>query len=208
MTIKILIVGDSGCGKTSLLLRYVDDIFTDSYITTIGVDYKTKMVQANGLATRVHLWDTAGQERFQSITSSYYRAAHGVILVFDATSALSFEHLQNWKQQIDKYAKPGISVMLLGNKYDHTACSVNGVNFADAYQFASDEVVNADTAKQWASNHSIHSFYKTSAKQNIGVQEAFDSFIQHICSKNITKTPTPSTTLQPEKPKTRKCCFD
>ena len=79
--IKVLIIGDSGVGKSCLLLRYTDNTFTDSFISTIGVDFKTKIVDINGKKIKMECWDTAGQERFQTITASYYRGASGKIII-------------------------------------------------------------------------------------------------------------------------------
>ncbi|XP_034275628.1 ras-related protein Rab-35-like isoform X2 [Pantherophis guttatus] len=97
---KLLIIGDSGVGKSSLLLRFADNTFSGSYITTIGVDFKIRTLVINGERVKLQIWDTAGQERFRTITSTYYRNTHGVIIVYDVTNAESFVNVKRWLHEI------------------------------------------------------------------------------------------------------------
>ena len=100
---KLLMIGDSGVGKSCLILRFSDDQFTSSFITTIGIDFKIKTVEILGKRIRLQLWDTAGQERFRTITNAYYRGADGILLVYDVTDDHSFMNIRNWMGDIDKY---------------------------------------------------------------------------------------------------------
>ncbi|CAI0462158.1 unnamed protein product, partial [Linum tenue] len=118
---KLLLIGDSGVGKSCLLLRFADDSYIESYISTIGVDFKIRTVEQDGKVIKLQIWDTAGQERFRTITSSYYRGAHGIIIVYDVTDEESFNNVK----------------LLVGNKCDLT--SKRAVPYDTAKAFA-DEI--------------------------------------------------------------------
>ena len=104
---KLLLIGDSGVGKSCLLLRFADDTYTESYISTIGVDFKIRTIELEGKTVKLQIWDTAGQERFRTITSSYYRGAHGIIVVYDVTDESTFANVKQWLQEIERYACEG-----------------------------------------------------------------------------------------------------
>ena len=110
-------------GKSCLLLRFADDTFSESYITTIGVDFRFRTLQVDGHAVKLQIvrtrqWDTAGQERFRTITSAYYRGADGIIIVFDRTSQESFDHIEEWLQEVNRHASEQTIKLLVGNKND------------------------------------------------------------------------------------------
>lgn len=115
---KLLVIGDSGVGKSSLVQRFADDTFVDTYISTIGVDFKIKTVMIQDKKVKLQIWDTAGQERFRSITSSYYRGSHGIIMVYDMTDYESFQHVASWKNEVEKYAMHTVRLSLVGTKAD------------------------------------------------------------------------------------------
>ncbi|GMI33662.1 hypothetical protein TrCOL_g8235 [Triparma columacea] len=116
--IRLLMVGDSACGKTSLVLRFDQDIFSSKFVTTIGVDYRDKLVNVDGVSLRLQLWDTAGQERFRSLTSNFFGRADGFVLAYDCTSRSSFLHVASWMRDINSRAPPDVDVVLCGNKID------------------------------------------------------------------------------------------
>lgn len=115
---KILIVGDSGVGKSSLLLRFADDTYTDSFISTVGVDFKIRTMTIDGKVIKFQLWDTAGQERYRTITHSYYRGAHGIIVVYAINNLNSFNNLPMWLDDVQQYAQKHAQKLLVGTKYD------------------------------------------------------------------------------------------
>jgi len=133
-----------------------DDAFTESYISTIGVDFRFRTVKLDKKTVKLQIWDTAGQERFRTITSAYYRGADGIIMVYDVTSTESFDHVNDWLKEVNRYAAPGTVKLLVGNKSDRTA----------------DRVVTEEQAKEFADELGIP-FIETSAKSAKNVEEAF-----------------------------------
>jgi len=118
LELKLLMLGDAGVGKTSLILRYCDDYFTDTFISSMGSDFKEKSVVIEGQPVSVELYDTAGQERFRKVTSSYFRGGQGVMIVFDVNNPASFENVRKWKTEVDRYAEDEVAIVLVGNKTD------------------------------------------------------------------------------------------
>lgn len=163
---KLLLIGDSGVGKSCLLLRFADDTYTESYISTIGVDFKIRTIDLDGKTIKLQIWDTAGQERFRTITSSYYRGAHGIIVVYDVTDPESFNNVKQWLQEIDRYASEGVNKLLVGNKCDLTA----------------KKSVEYTKAKEYADSLSIP-FLETSAKNSTNVEQAFMTMATEIKSR-------------------------
>lgn len=113
-----LIICIKGVGKSCLLLRYSDDSFTSSFITTIGIDFKIKSIMCGESKVKLQIWDTAGQERFRTITTAYYRGAMGILLVYDVSDEQSFTNVRNWMRQIDQNAAENVTRILIGNKCD------------------------------------------------------------------------------------------
>jgi len=171
---KLLLIGDSGVGKSCLLLRFADDTYTESYISTIGVDFKIRTVQLEEKTIKLQIWDTAGQERFRTITSSYYRGAHGIIVVYDITDAESFNNVKQWLHEIDRYASENVNKLLVGNKSDMT----------------SKRAVQFDSGKEFADSLGIE-FIETSAKNATNVEKAFLAMTSSIKSR-MKSQPTPA----------------
>ena len=115
---KLVIIGDSGVGKSCILLRFADDTLTDNYYSTIGVDFRFKCVDIGERKCKLQIWDTAGQERFKTVTSAYYRGADGIIIVFDQTDRESFNNVQNWIDDISKYSTEEPAKLIIANKDD------------------------------------------------------------------------------------------
>jgi len=160
---KLLLIGDSGVGKSCLLLRFADDTYTESYISTIGVDFKIRTIELDGKTIKLQIWDTAGQERFRTITSSYYRGAHGIIVVYDVTDQVTFNNVKQWLQEIDRYASESVNKLLVGNKCD----------------MVSNKVVESSAAEEFAKSKSIP-FLETSAKNATNVESAFLKMAKEI----------------------------
>ena len=117
---KLLLTGDSGVGKSCLLLRFADDTYIESYISTIGVDFKIRTIDLDGKTIKLQIWDTARQERYRTIRKSYYHAAHRIIVVLLCNRSRIIHTVRQWLQEIDRYACGNISRFLVGNKSDLT----------------------------------------------------------------------------------------
>lgn len=163
-TLKILIIGESGVGKSSLLLRFANDTFDPEISATIGVDFKVKEIDNHGNKIKLAIWDTAGQERFRTLTPSYYRGGQGAILVYDVTSRESFQKIEDWITELETYStNPDIKKILVGNK-----CDMEG-----------ERMVSRDEGKNFARRHQMM-FIEASAKTKEGVQTAFEELVEKI----------------------------
>ncbi|CAF3923495.1 unnamed protein product [Rotaria magnacalcarata] len=182
--LKLLLIGDSGVGKSSLLTRFSDDSFTESYLSTIGVDFKIRTLKHNGKKIKLQIWDTAGQERFRTITATYYRGAQGIIIVFDLTNLESFDNIKNWLTEIERNGPEDVKKLLVGNKCD----------------LASERVVDYAKAKKFADSLHI-SYIETSAKGSSNVEPIFQTLITEIPSKN--ESPAIQTTNTKETSETK-----
>lgn len=175
---KVLLIGDSGVGKSCLLLKYTDDYFCERFISTIGVDFKIKTITIPGCdkIAKLQLWDTAGQERFRTIVSAYYRGSQAIVLCFDCTNRASFEHIKSWLAEVDRYAQPAVVKVLVALKSDLT----------------NHRVVGYEEAKEFADALQIK-YVEASSKTGAGVQEVF-----RVCAKGVYD----SQMLAPRAPKT------
>jgi len=196
--IKLLLIGDSGVGKSCLLLRFSEDSFTPSFITTIGIDFKIRTVEIDGKKIKLQIWDTAGQERFRTITTAYYRGAMGILLVYDVTDEKSFLSIRNWISNIEQFAQEGVNKILVGNKSD----------------MSSKRVIDFATGKALADEYGIR-FLETSAKNSTNVDEAFISLARDIKKRAIDTSPASpknqangsvQITADAESERSRGCC--
>jgi len=162
--LKILIIGESGVGKSSLLLRFTDDQFDPDQEATIGVDFKVKVIDNHGNRVKLAIWDTAGQERFRTLTPSYYRGAQGAILVYDISSRESFQKVEDWLNELETYStNHDLIKMLVGNKCDKEA----------------DRVVTKEEGLKCARKYQMM-FIEASAKTKEGVSVAFEELGEKI----------------------------
>ena len=167
---KVLLLGNSNVGKSSLFLRFVDDIWNDTFVPTIGVDFKIKTLEIDDKKIKMQIWDTAGQERFKNIIASYYRGAHGILLIYDITDKDSFKNLQNWLIEIEKNANKNVLKVLIGNKSD----------------LEEKRVITINEGKEFADTYGLK-FIETSAKKNRNVNEAFETLGREIMAANSDK---------------------
>ncbi|XP_032809455.1 ras-related protein Rab-8A [Petromyzon marinus] len=163
---KLLLIGDSGVGKTCVLFRFSEDAFNSTFISTIGIDFKIRTIDLDGKKIKLQIWDTAGQERFRTITTAYYRGAMGIMLVYDITNEKSFENIKNWIRNIEEHASADVEKMILGNK-----CDMN-----------ERRQVTRERGEKLAIEYGIK-FMETSAKASINVEEAFFTLARDIKAK-------------------------
>jgi len=164
---KVLLLGDTDVGKSSLILRYTEETFNSKLVNSIGVDFKMKKKEIDGKIIKVQIWDTAGHERFRSITYSYYRGANAIIIVFDITDKKSFLSITEWLKQIEKHAKENVFKFLVGNKSD----------------LSEERKVTYEEAKEYADEHDLP-YIETSAKEGININELFESSIKSFLSNS------------------------
>ena len=161
-----MLLGDAGVGKSSIILRYTKNEFNAQMVSSIGVDFKAKDIIVNNKKVKLQLWDTAGHERFRTITTSYYRGAHGIATVFDLTNRESFEHVEKWLEEINKYAKENVMRFLIGNKSD----------------LVNERQVSYEEVRALANKLNIY-YVETSAKNNINVSDFFQIATKEYLNK-------------------------
>ncbi|KAF9602443.1 hypothetical protein IFM89_027572 [Coptis chinensis] len=180
MLLKVIILGDSGVGKTSLMNQYVNRKFSNQYKATIGADFLTKEVQFEDRLFTLQIWDTAGQERFQSLGVAFYRGADCCVLVYDVNVMKSFENLNNWREEFLIQASPSdpenFPFVVLGNKVD-----VDGGN---------SRVVSEKKAKAWCASKGNIPYFETSAKEGFNVEAAFECIAKMHLRTNLKKNCT------------------
>jgi len=208
---KVVLIGDSGVGKSNLLARFTRNEFNLESKSTIGVEFATKTLKIEDKIVKAQIWDTAGQERYRAITSAYYRGAVGALLVYDISKHVSFESIERWLQELSDHAEPNIIMMLIGNK-----CDLRHLR-----------AVQSEEASAFAEARNL-TFIETSALDTTGVNQAFERIltdIYHTISRKSIETGSLSSTTgshhntsvpkgkpitlkqeTPEKKQTRNCC--
>ncbi|CAF2603317.1 unnamed protein product [Rotaria sp. Silwood2] len=160
---KILIIGDSGVGKTAILQRFARNHFSSEYFVTIGVDFQIRTVNVDTKRCKLQVWDTAGQDRFKCVVSSFYRGAHGVMICFDITDLKSFHNVDNWLVEVKRYCVDQTPVYLVGTKSD----------------LQSKRAVSYSTIKTYADAKNLV-YIETSSKANENVENCFIDFARTL----------------------------
>ena len=178
---KILVIGETQVGKSSIILRYVDNSFTDNFHSTIGVDFKSKQISIENNQIKLQIWDTAGQEKFRSITKAYYHGAKGILIVFDITKMESFKQMPYWIDSVRQICSDTVEIVLVGNKSDM------------------DHYVSRDEIETLTSRYDLP-YIETSAKDGTNINEAFELITNNIYNRftkqeiEVTDLPKPNNT--------------
>ncbi|CBH14575.1 small GTPase, putative [Trypanosoma equiperdum] len=186
--LKIIILGDSGVGKTALVHQYVNKNFDNRYKATIGADFLTRDVEIDGKLVTLQIWDTAGQERFQSLGSAFYRGADACVLVFDLTDSESFSHINSWLEEFRAQAGQRECV-LIGNKSDLTERRQVTSRTAEAWCESLKNGEGGDASLGAAAGEETMGsiqYFEASAKANVGVEEAFLTVSKAALAKKAT----------------------
>lgn len=196
-SLKVVVVGDSGVGKTCLLIRFIRDLWDEDSQPTLGVEFMTKIVTTEKHRIQLQLWDTAGQELFRSVTRGYYRGSAGALLVFDLTNRDSFENINRWLQDVKDVARSDVVTLLIGNKSD--LC-----DGADKRQVTKEE------AEAFAKQHGMQ-YFETSAKTGEQIGDAINACVA-VIEKNVDDgsyevTPNADNVdFEQEEPEKSGCC--
>ena len=188
---KIMVLGESKVGKTSLIKRYTKDQFGGVYLTTVGMDFQDKIIEIEDKKVRLQVWDTAGQERFRNVTKSYFQSSHGLLVVYDITDRESFEKINFWMDNIKNNAPENAKLILVGNKCD----------------LADERKVTIEDGENKARNYNIK-FFEASAKDGTNVNELFFYLANEIYQDEKTKEKDNKNSLQLNENKKgkKKCC--
>lgn len=164
INLKILLIGNSGVGKTTLLLKYTDTQFKfhETHLATLGIEYKVKLLSIKGLKVKLHIWDTAGQEKFRSVTKGFFRGADGIIFVYDISNLKSFQDIEGWMKFAEDNSS-GFEKIVLGNKCD----------------LSHKRIVSKEELEDFGKDFGLDTF-ETSAKSGINIKEAFEKMCDLI----------------------------
>ena len=162
ISLKILVVGETSVGKTSLFLRYIDNNFPDKHMASVGVEYRIKIYEYRRFRIKLQIWDTAGQERFHAITNNYFHNADGILFVYDITEPKSYEYIKKWIQEAEQI-ESNFEKILIGNKCD----------------LRHKKKVSEEEVSEYCSENNIE-WFEVSAKENINLKEAFNKIVELI----------------------------
>lgn len=191
--VKILLIGESGVGKTCVLEQFIESKFTTNHLPTIAIDFRMKILKINNIKLKMQLWDTAGQERFNTLTTGFFKSSHGVIIIYSITDKNSFEKVFKWMDQISLLGPKGVKIILVGNKND----------------LDDKREVSYEQGRDLAKDFDIP-FFETSAKTGREVDDVFKKVGEDILNDSDFSDSTDNTTLNyildgPKKNK-KKCC--
>ena len=164
--IKLMVLGDSSVGKSSILSKYCKNEFMSKYITTIGIDFQIKYLNINNKRIKLQIWDTAGQERYRVVTKNYFNTSNGFVIIYDITSRESFNNINNWMEQIENIVGDRVKCIIFGNKND----------------LVSERKVQKEEGEELAKRYNC-SFFETSAKEGNNIEEGFKSITLEIIEK-------------------------
>jgi len=167
---KVVVIGDSGVGKSNLITRYTRDQFSKDSKSTIGVEFASKLIDHEGVKIKGQIWDTAGQDRFRAIAAAYYRGAHGALIVYDITNPTSFQNLDSWFKEIENQGEKNCINIIVGNKCD----------------LEEQRQVDTEEGKRYAAKHNIR-FLETSAAESTNVDLVFTSLLHDIYNSQKSK---------------------
>ena len=191
--VKIMLIGNSNVGKTSIIKRYCKNIFSKSHISTVGIDLETKNIKIGKQIINLQLWDTAGQERYRVLSKNYYNNSDAFIIVYDITNSKSFENVTNWIMQIKENASENVKIVLFGNKSD----------------LEDQRIINEEEGKKFGKDNNIN-FYETSAENGANVEKAIIDLVKEVINdENFTKGSENTSQLSGDKFKKenkKKCC--
>ena len=155
-------------GKSCVILRYIEEIFPGNIMSSIGVDFKSKQIEIDDKIVKMQIWDTAGHEKFRTITTSYYKSAHAILILYDITEQSSFEHIKNWMTEIDKFGKQGVLRVIVGNKID----------------LEKNRKVSKESAEMLAGKYGVK-FFEVSAKDNTNIEGLFEDTVKCLLEKQL-----------------------
>lgn len=189
--LKIVIIGNTSVGKSAILRRFCDDNYVDAHISTIGVDFRVKNISLyNQNVAKLQIWDTSGQERFKTITSSYYRGSHGIIVAYDITDTDSFKDVTGWINELNRFVSNNTVLFLVGTKLD----------------LAYKRTVSYNEGRELANSYGI-SFVEVSSFDDVGIDELFLQLATIICSRYVYKPSNQGIKLNGIKDKPPPCCI-